>query len=63
MVGSSRIYANIKQLVYWIYKSASAPIIVRISMFIVLLSGIYCFPTSMTIVKTKVMALSAWPRT
>ena len=32
-------------------------------MFIVLLNGIYCFLTRMTNVKTKVMALSAWPRT
>ena len=36
---------------------------VRICMFIVLLNGIYCFSTRMTNVKTKVMALSAWPRT
>ena len=32
-------------------------------MFIVLQNGIYCFPTSLTNVTTKVMALSAWPRT
>ena len=32
-------------------------------MFIVLQNGIYCFATRMTNVKTKVMALSAWPRT